>query len=351
VDIFQKYASHHVVREILSQQDDLKDLLQQREMAISGKLLDGRYKIVKVLGSGGFSETYIAEDTRLPGNPLCVVKQLKPAHSKPDQMVVARRLFNSEAQTLQKLGRHNQIPQLLAYFEEEEEFYLVQEYIIGHALSQELPAGKRVPETTVVEMLQDLLKVLAFVHQNGVIHRDIKPSNIIRRNSDGKLVLIDFGAVKEVTTQILDNQDQTSFTISIGTKGYAPTEQCYGRPQYSSDIYAVGIIGIKALTGKAPHEIERDANGELIWSNLGDISKPMVKILSKMVLENFQQRYQSASIALEALNKLATSVSKQSSPTDDLTIPTISLDDSSYTPTTPWTGTTEQTPKSPPFDY
>ncbi|MBO3463331.1 serine/threonine-protein kinase [Aetokthonos hydrillicola Thurmond2011] len=348
LDVFQKYASHHVVREILSQQDDLKDLLQQREMAISGKLLDGRYKIIKVLGSGGFSETYIAEDTRLPGNPLCVVKQLKPAHSKPDQLIVARRLFNSEAQTLQKLGRHNQIPQLLAYFEEEEEFYLVQEYIVGHALSQELPTGKRIPETTVIKMLRDLLEILAFVHQNGVIHRDIKPSNIIRRDSDGKLVLIDFGAVKEVSTQILDNQEQTSFTISIGTKGYAPTEQCYGRPQYSSDIYAVGIIGIKALTGKAPHELERDGNGELIWSTLAEVSKPMAKILSKMVLENFQQRYQSASIALEALNKLIALEGKYSLSTDDLTIATISLEDDSYTPTTPWTGVTEQTPDSPP---
>ncbi|MBR8834715.1 MAG: CHASE2 domain-containing protein [Stigonema ocellatum SAG 48.90 = DSM 106950] len=302
VDIFQKYASNHVVREILSQQDDLKDLLQQREMAISGKVLDGRYKIVKVLGSGGFSETYIAEDTRLPNNPLCVVKQLKPAHNQLEELIVARRLFNSEAQTLQKLGTHNQIPQLLAYFEEEEEFYLVQEYILGHALSQELPTGKRINETTVMEIVRDLLQTLAFVHQNGVIHRDIKPSNIIRRDSDGKLVLIDFGAVKEVTTQLLDNQEQTAFTIGIGTKGYAPSEQCFGRPQYSSDIYAVGMIGIKALTGIAPHEIETDANGELKWLDKANVSHPSASILSKMVLENWQQRYQSASLALEALD-------------------------------------------------
>jgi len=344
LDVFQKYSSHHVVREILSQQDDLKDLLQQREMAISGKVLDGRYKIAKVLGSGGFSETYIAEDTRLPGNPQCVVKQLKPAHIKPEQLIVARRLFNSEAQTLQKLGTHNQIPQLFAYFEEEEEFYLIQEYVIGHPLSQDLPAGKRISETKVREILQDLLQTLAFVHQNGVIHRDIKPSNIIRRDSDGKLVLIDFGAVKEVTTQLLDNEEQSAFTIGIGTKGYAPSEQCFGRPQYSSDIYAVGMIGIKALTGIAPHEIERDANGELRWVDKAEVSHAMARILSKMVLENFQQRYQSASEALKALDVLITSEDKHPLPTHDSSMPTLPLEEDSDNPTTPWTGTLEETP-------
>ncbi len=346
LDIFQKYSSHHVVREILSQQDDLKDLLQQREIAISGKVLDGRYKIVKVLGSGGFSETYIAEDTRLPGKAQCVVKQLKPTYNKPDQLIIARRLFTSEAQTLQKLGTHNQIPQLLAYFEEEEEFYLVQEYIAGHALSDELTTGNPISESQVIEILQDLLETLAFVHQNGVIHRDIKPSNIIRRASDNKLVLIDFGAVKEVTTQILDNQEQTAFTIGIGTKGYAPSEQCFGRPQYSSDIYAVGMIGIKALTGMAPHEIERDANGELKWVDKAEVSNALARILSKMVLENFQQRYQSASEALKALQVLVSSGNREPLPTTDhLPMPTIQLDGDLNSPTTPWTGVSEETPQ------
>ncbi|WP_017315898.1 serine/threonine-protein kinase [Mastigocladopsis repens] len=344
LDIFQKYSSHRVVQEILSQQDDLKDLLQQREMAISGKILDGRYKIVKVLGAGGFSETYIAEDTKLPGNPLCVVKQLKPANTKPDQLAVARRLFSSEAQTLQKLGIHKQIPQLLASFEEEEEFYLVQEYIVGHALSLEMPPDKQLTETAVIEILRDLLQTLVFVHNNSVIHRDIKPSNIIRRSSDSKLVLIDFGAVKEVTTQVLDNLEQTAFTIGIGTRGYAPSEQCYGRPQYSSDIYAVGMIGIKALTGMAPHEIERDANGELKWIDKADVSHSLSKILSKMVREDFQERYQSASAALEALQELAGSDNTQTLLEDDSSLQ-ISLEESDI-PTTPWTGISENTAHS-----
>jgi len=307
LDIFQKYKTSSVVQEIISQQDDLQYLIQQRDLALSGKVLAQRYKIVKVLGSGGFSETYIAEDTQRPGNPRCVVKQLKPANSKLESLHLVRRLFNSEAQTLEKLGTHAQIPQLLAYFEEDEEFYLVQEQIIGHPLNQELPAGRAIDEIAVINIVRDLLQTLTFVHKNNVIHRDIKPSNIIRRHSDGKLVLIDFGAVKEVSTKQLDHQEQTPFTIGIGTQGYAPSEQYFGRPHYSSDIYAVGMVGIKALTGITPRELDRDGDGEIKWSDAyggklrTQVSHSLAQILSKMVLEDFKERYQSASEALEAL--------------------------------------------------
>ncbi|QLE47284.1 CHASE2 domain-containing protein [Nostoc sp. C057] len=307
VNIFQKYQTSPVVQEIISQQYDLQYLIQQRDLALSGKVLARRYKIVKVLGSGGFSETYIAEDTQRPGSPRCVVKQLKPASTKPEALQLARRLFHSEAQTLEKLGTHDQIPQLLAYFEEDEEFYLVQEQIIGHTLNQELPPGRAIDEIAAIKIVRDLLQTLTFVHQNNVIHRDIKPSNIIRRHSDGKLVLIDFGAVKEVSTKQLDTEEQTPFTIGIGTQGYAPSEQCFGRPQYSSDIYAVGMVGIRALTGVAPRELDRDADGEIKWSDAyggklrSQVSRSVANILSKMVLDDFKHRYQSASEALEDL--------------------------------------------------
>ncbi|YAG04529.1 hypothetical protein NSTC731_00735 [Nostoc sp. DSM 114167] len=335
VDIFQKYKTSPVVQEIISQQDDFQHLIQQRDLALSGKVLARRYKIVKVLGSGGFSETYIAEDTQRPGNPRCVVKQLKPANTKPEGLQLARRLFHSEAQTLEKLGRHAQIPQLLAYFEEDEEFYLVQEQIIGHPLNQELPAGRAIDEIAAIKILRDLLQTLTFVHENHVIHRDIKPSNIIRRHSDGKLVLIDFGAVKEVGIKQLDRQESTPFTIGIGTQGYAPSEQCFGRPQYSSDIYAVGMVGIKALTGVAPRELNRDANGEIKWSDAyggklrTQVSHSLAKILSKMVLNDFKERYQSASEALndlealKVLDDLVNSQQRDYIPEDDLLMNTL----------------------------
>lgn len=332
IDIFQRYKSSPVVQEIISQQNDLQDLLQQRDLAVSGKVLAGRYKIVKVLGSGGFSETYIAEDIQRPGYPRCVVKQLKPVSTKSEGLQLARRLFNSEAQTLEKLGTHSQIPQLLAYFEQDEEFYLVQEYVIGHPLSQELLSNKPLLETAVIEIVKDLLQTLTFVHENDVIHRDIKPGNIIRRHLDSKLVLIDFGAVKEVIANQLDSQEQTPFTIGIGTQGYAPSEQCFGRPQYSSDIYAVGMIGIKALTGIAPHELDRDAYSELRWSDKAQVSNSFAEILSTMVQDDFKQRYQSASEALAALDKV---VSENRSVLQDNS--SLYLDDSEA-PTKPWPG-------------
>ncbi|MBD1940798.1 serine/threonine protein kinase, partial [Coleofasciculus sp. FACHB-712] len=220
-----------------------------------GKTLSGRYQIIKHLGGGGFGQTYLAEDQQLPGNPQCVVKQLKPKANDSLTLEVARRLFDREVQVLYRLGNHNQIPQLLAHFEEEQEFYLVQEFIEGHELKQELPVGKQLREDFVIVLLQDLLEVLAFVHQQDVIHRDIKPSNLIRRKQDGKLVLIDFGAVKEVGTETVSSSGETTLTVVIGSPGYMANEQLSGKPRFSSDIYAVGMLGIQALTGLPPSQL------------------------------------------------------------------------------------------------
>ncbi|MFM2064332.1 MAG: hypothetical protein RLZZ507_4003 [Cyanobacteriota bacterium] len=335
--IFQKHKSSAVVQEIISQQEDLQDLIQQRDLELNGKILSGRYKIVKVLGAGGFSETYIAEDIQRPDQPQCVVKQLKPATTKPESLALARRLFSAEAKTLEKLGNHSQIPQLLAYFEEDEEFYLVQEYILGHPLSKELISGKSISETLVIELLKELLKILRFVHENGVIHRDIKPGNIIRRHSDWKLVLIDFGAVKEVSTQIMDNLESTAFTIGIGTKGYAPNEQCFGRPRYNSDIYAIGMIGIKALTGISPHELERDSDEEVKWVDKATVSDALADIIKKMVLDDYKKRYKSAFEVLEALDKLPTPQDVTLSSEKDYSLNDLSVVDADA-PTSHWSG-------------
>ncbi|MBD2293961.1 CHASE2 domain-containing protein [Anabaena sphaerica FACHB-251] len=335
--IFQKHKSSAVVQEIISQHDELQDFIQQRDLELNGKILGGRYKIIKVLGAGGFSETYIAEDIQRPDQPQCVVKQLKPATVKPEGLALARRLFSAEAKTLEKLGTHSQIPQLLAYFEEDEEFYLVQEYILGHPLSKELISGKSLSESSAISLLKELLIILRFVHENGVIHRDIKPANIIRRHSDWKLVLIDFGAVKEVSTQIMDNLESTAFTIGIGTKGYAPNEQCFGRPRYNSDIYAVGMIGIKAVTGISPHELKRDRDGEVKWMDEAIVSDELAAIINKMVLEDYKQRYNSALDVLEALDNLPTPQDASFSSEKNYSLNDLSVVDAD-SPTSPWPG-------------
>ncbi|ABA19779.1 serine/threonine protein kinase [Trichormus variabilis ATCC 29413] len=269
-----------------------------------GQLLDGRYKITQVLGAGGFGKTYIAEDIKLYNN-LCVVKQLQPTANDPITLQVARRLFASEAELLHKLGTHDQIPQLLAHFEEHQEFFLVQQFIDGHPLSDELTPGKRLSEAYTIALLKNILQPLAFVHQNNVIHRDIKPPNLIRRKSDGKVVLIDFGAVKQIGTQVVNGEGVTKMTVSIGTAGYMPSEQSRGSPRLSSDVYAVGMIGIQALTGLMPHQLQEDIQtAEIIWRELVQVSPNLADVLDRMVRYDFRQRYQSAVEALAAVQNL-----------------------------------------------
>ena len=182
-----------------------------------GSTLVGRYQIISDLGGGGFGETFVAYDTHLPGSPKCVVKKLKPQANDPVTLQTARRLFDTEAKVLYKLGIHERIPQLLAYFEENQQFYLVQEYIYGHDLNEEIKPGEPLNQDQIVSLLQEILEILDFVHQQKVIHRDINPRNILRNDKDGKLVLIDFGAVKQITTQVVSCGNQTQFTVAIGT--------------------------------------------------------------------------------------------------------------------------------------
>ena len=280
---------------------------QSFEQTDSDKPLGGRYKVIEELGAGGFGQTFLAEDLHLPGHPRCVVKQLKPQTQDPKSLAMARRLFDREAQVIYQLGNHDQIPRLLAHFEDNEEFYLAQELVDGEPLTQELTGGQPWPESQVIALLEDLLQVLAFVHEQQVIHRDIKPPNLIRRHEDGKIVLIDFGAVKQVSTQSINSDTaQTNLTISIGTQGYMPNEQLAGTPRFSSDVYAVGMLGIQALTGVHPKRLKEDLRtGEINWrEHAPHVTAELADILDKMVRYDFRDRYPTAVEALLALQTL-----------------------------------------------
>ncbi len=304
-ETFKHYSSSPIVQEIISQQNDLQDLLNEREEEALAATIGGRYKIIKRLSAGGFGETYIAEDRQRPGNPRCVVKQLRPASNNPKLWQLAKRLFITEAEILERLGKHDQIPQLLAYFEEAEKFYLVEELISGRPLTDELPLVVPLDEAKVIAIVRELLKILEFVHSQGVIHRDIKPDNIIRRQLDTKLVLIDFGAVKEIRTHLEEGDEQTNLTVGIGTKGYMPNEQAAGTPKFNSDIYAVGMIAIQALTVTHPAYFQVDPKtGEVIWQDKAKVSPEFAAVLNKMVRFDFRDRYQSAREVLEALKPL-----------------------------------------------
>lgn len=270
-------------------------------------ILAGHYQIIRALGGGGFGQTFLAKDIHLPGNPPCVVKQLKPRVNDPETLATAKRLFDREAQTLYRLGTHDQIPGLLAHFEQDNEFYLVQDYIEGQPLNEELADRRQLSEAEVIELLRDILQVLAYVHQQNVIHRDIKPANLIRRQRDRKIVLIDFGAVKEVSVQAAQNYGQTSLTIAVGSPGYMPCEQQASRPQFSSDIYAVGIVCLQASSGLSPKDLPKDAQGEFCCATLSYralISPELAAILYKMVRYDYRQRYKNATEALQALERM-----------------------------------------------
>ncbi|WP_373539231.1 protein kinase [Chamaesiphon sp.] len=271
-----------------------------------GQLLAGHYRVLQVLGAGGFGQTYITEDLHLPGYPKCVLKHLKPASADRALLDLARKLFEKEAIVLQQLGNHDRIPRLLAYFEENQEFYLVQEYIPGHPLSTELKNAAKWSEPQVIELLEEILEILTFIHAQGVIHRDLKPDNIMRRSVDRKLILIDFGAIKQVRNQQLLH-GQNTMTVAIGTPGYMPIEQASGNPRASSDMYALGAIAIQALTGVNPYDLPADdRTGELKWEHLTVADPRLVAILQQMTRYHFKDRYHTATEALQAVRGLST---------------------------------------------
>lgn len=276
-------------------------------------ILAGRYQIVKPLGGGGFGQTFLARDLQLPNQPACVVKQLKLQLLKPQELAIAKRLFDSEAKTLHDLGVHDQIPRLFAHFEQNGEFYLVQEYVEGQTLESEIGAGKQWQQAKLISSLYDILQVLAFVHSCQVIHRDIKPANLIRRRSDRKIVLIDFGAVKALNPDSLErfmqDENQTR-SVVVGSLVYMPNEQLAGQPKFCSDVYALGIMCLQAFTGLSFRELPKDKQTNEYSCALAvaqvnlKINAGLAAIIDKMVRYDYRQRYHDATEALLALDNL-----------------------------------------------
>jgi serine/threonine protein kinase len=328
------------------------------------QLLNNRYLILKRLGRGGFSEIFLAEDQRpiypsdrprqqgrhprqatgiskgrspqiprdspLPEEQkrLCVVKWVQNSASSPNGQT-AERLFETEVQTLHRVGRLNPfIPSLIDHFVEDGKFYLVQEYIEGNSLMSEIAQGKSFTEAEILSMLRHLLSIVRFIHARNVIHCDIKPRNLIRRRSDGRLVLIDFGAVRFATDVSVSSASNSSSNLSmvsvsssspfrsreegggatgvlvVGTAGYMPNEQQAGRSRFNTDIYALGMVMIHCLTGVHPKHLHEDpATGEILWQQCVTLSPPLMDILSKMVKVRVRERYQSAMEVLRDLDR------------------------------------------------
>ncbi|MEG3897069.1 MULTISPECIES: bifunctional serine/threonine-protein kinase/ABC transporter substrate-binding protein [unclassified Microcoleus] len=278
-----------------------------------GDELAGRYRIIARLGQGGFARTYTAQDIQNPENPPCVIKEIPfPQSENPQVLERARRRFQREARALHRLGNNSRIPKLFNHFEENGNFYLVLEFIEGTLLSQELVQGQQWTEEDAITLLREILEILNSIHQANIIHRDIKPANLIRRQTDKQIVLIDFGAVKEISTFTSSNTGEILPSQAIGTSGYMPAEQYnpQSTPQPYNDIYAVGIIAIQALTGRRPTNLPQDPDTcEIIWDYLTSqpVSDGLRNILNTMVRYNFIERYQSAAEVLQALDSLTLS--------------------------------------------
>jgi eukaryotic-like serine/threonine-protein kinase len=300
-----------------------------------GDIVKGQYQIIRQVGQGGFGVTYLARDHHQPNNadPI-ILKQIRiPQANENGEFRNADYLnrLQGEAETLWKL-KYPYIPGFFARFIVKEYFYLVQEYIKGQDLSQEIIAGEPIDEQQAVAILQEILLILQFVHSNNIIHRDIKPANIIRRDSDKKLFLIDFGAVKEDATKHT-NASGIYLTQAIFTPGYAPAEQLAGMPRLNSDIYAVGIMMMQAVTGFSIQAIcnsnsipRRDPENKcrFVWeSHAAHISPKLRQIISKMIEYDFGDRYQFVEEVLgnlEALNNSATEPESEESENSETTV-------------------------------
>lgn len=267
-------------------------------------LLNNRYQIIQVLGAGGFGETFLAEDTYMPSRRRCVIKQLKPVTNDPQMYRLIQQRFQREAATLEALGESSdQIPKLFAYFSENGQFHLVQEWIQGQTLTDKVASVGPLSESAVREILVSLLLVLDYVHSKGIIYRDIKPDNIIIRQSNNQPVLIDFGAVKETMTATVNSHGKPTYSIVLGTPGFMAPEQASGRPIYASDIYSMGMTAIYLLTGKLPQELEIDSHTEeMFWQQYAaNVSPHLAAVLNKAIQYHPRDRYTTAIKMLDAL--------------------------------------------------
>ncbi|PSB29455.1 serine/threonine-protein kinase [Stenomitos frigidus] len=293
----------------------MSDVLTHAKVSYSGldRLLDGRYQVIQILATGPWGQTYLAQDTRRPSQPECVIQHVKPAAYGSDYQAALRQLFVREAFTLERLGEHEQIPRLLACFEDEQGFHLVQEFVDGTPLSLVM-TPQPWEEEQVVQLLLDCLETLAVVHGDSCRHGDVRPDNLIRRLQDGKLILTNFGTVRDIHLSLMTINRLAALSLVPDTQGYQPPEQIQGLPCLASDVYAVGMIGIQALTGVPPLQLESDARtGEVLWHPFGQAAAStlrhgLVAVLSRMVRTDHTQRYPSAREALQALQQLTQAV-------------------------------------------
>ncbi|PLZ93227.1 serine/threonine protein kinase [Fischerella muscicola CCMEE 5323] len=269
----------------------------------AGTVLQNRYKIIQILGQGGFGRTYLAEDQRR-FNEFCAIKELIPNTIDPVAWQKAQELFLREATILYQI-QHPQVPQFRERFEQDQRLFLVQDYVAGKTyrtlLDERKTVGSAFTEQEVLQLMRSLLPVLEHLHSRGIIHRDISPDNIILRDLDNKPVLIDFGVVKELATR-LQAGNPTAPATYVGKLGYSPSEQMQtGQAYPSSDLYALAVTAIVLLTGREPQELFDENLLSWNWQRWVTLSPHFAQILNRMLSFRPGDRFQSATEVAQAL--------------------------------------------------
>jgi serine/threonine protein kinase len=269
------------------------------------------YYAIQPLGQGQAARTFLAIDVCKPSQPRCIVKQFAPQPGSGINFQAAAELFRREATRLDELGDHEQIPRLIAHFEEQDRLCLVQEYIEGQNLAQEVATTGGFSQAKTEDLLRQILPVLRYIHNHRVIHRDIKPANIIRRSQSQQLVLVDFGAAK-LTVSPIGGGAARSGTV-IGSARYAAPEQTLGKATYASDIYSLGLTCLNLITLVDPFDLYSDVENKWVWRDfLADaqaIDSQLADVLDRMVATDLSKRYQSVAEVLKDLDRSGSSSS------------------------------------------
>ena len=270
-----------------------------------GTILQNRYRILNMLGQGGFGRTYLGEDQGR-FNEKCALKELTPAQGGEYALDKSKELFQREAQILYQI-QHPQIPQFRATFEQDQRLFLVQDYVEGQTyramLDQRKTQGIAFSEIEVLQLMRQLLPVLAHIHSKGIVHRDIAPDNIILRQQDSKPVLIDFGVVKELATRFQTMTTGIMQATTVGKPGYAPSEQMQtGKAYPSSDLYSLAVTAVVLLTGREPQELFDDSTMTWYWQRWVTVNPAFAQVLNRMLSYRPGDRYQSVSEVVQALD-------------------------------------------------
>ncbi|MCC0177591.1 tetratricopeptide repeat protein [Waterburya agarophytonicola K14] len=277
-----------------------KIIKSKKIMHVPGSIVGNRYQIIQKLGREETSKTYLAKDLQATGDARCALEQLNPNYDNEINWELIKQHLIKEVDVLERLGDHPQIPQFYNYFIENQQFYLVREYIDGDNLETTVER-KLFNEVDAIYLVQDVLRILDFIHKTNVIHRDVQPIHLIKRKQDNSFVLIDFGAIREIESTEINLKGELISGKSLGNLAYVAPEQKVGQSHFKSDIYALARSTVYALTGRSPQEMEE---AKISWQTQCQISLKLQGILEKMMSPHLDIRYSSALDVLQDLRPL-----------------------------------------------